>query len=167
MSSDVTMTITEARKLVLDGRTKHEGIECPVCDQLVKVYARKINSAMAFVLVHMVRRYDAAGTAEWLHLPSFIKSLPLSKTSAGSGGDYSKLQLWGLVERRPGARADGSNRNGHFRVTDAGVAFVKQKTEVFEIAYVTNNTVLGWSDSKTNIVQTLGKKFNYDELMTT
>lgn len=165
--SDVTMSITEARKLVLDGRTKHEGVECPVCDQLVKVYARKINSAMAFVLVHMVRRFEATGTIEWLHLPSFIKSLPISKTSAGSGGDYSKLQFWGLIKSRSGTRVDGSNRNGHFCVTDEGIAFVKQKVEVFEIAYVTNNTVLGWSDNKTNIVQTLGKKFNYDELMTT
>lgn len=161
------MTITQARKLVLEGRTTHDGVACPVCDQRVKVYARKINSAMAFVLVYMVRRFEEVGSAEWLHLPSFIKSLPLSKTSAGSGGDYSKLQLWGLIKRRPGTRADGSSRNGHYCVTDTGVAFVKQKTEIFEIAYVTNNTVLGWSENRTNIVKALGKKFNYDELMTT
>jgi len=161
------MTLDEAKQYVLAHRTDASGVACPCCEQLVKVYRRKINVAMAMVLIALVKKAKAVGQIEWIHVPSFIRMIPFPPNfPVGNGGDWSKLRFWDLIEARPGARDDGSKRNGYYRVTPKGVAFVERKIRVPVSMFVTNQKVLGTDDSKlVDIDDALGKKFRYDELM--
>jgi hypothetical protein len=133
----------------------------------VKVYRRKINTAMAVVLIVLVKQARLKGV-EWLHVPSFIRTIPFPpKFPVGNGGDWSKLRFWDLIEARPGNRDDGSKRNGVYRVTQKGIDFVDRKIVLPISMFVTNQQVLGADYSKQiGIDDALGKNFRYDELMT-
>ena len=161
------MTLDEARQHVLKHRTDAFGVPCPCCDQLVKVYRRRINGAMALVLLALAKQAIAKGSREWLHVPNFVRAIPFSANlSVKSGGDWSKLRFWGLIEMRSGVRDDGSKRNGWYRITQEGVDFALKKTTVPKYALITNQQFLGFDGSeRASIDDALGKKFRYDELM--
>lgn len=128
-----------------------EGTTCPVCEQHVKVYKRKINSGMARSLIRM---YNAAGT-DWVHVPTTIGS---------RSREEGKLRYWGLVEEELERRPDGG-RSGYWRVTPVGELFVLGKMTVYSHARVYNGRCLGLSGDQVSIIDALGEKFSYDELM--
>lgn len=127
------------------------GVTCPVCTQKVKVYRRKINSGMARSLIAM---YVIART-DWVHVPTQIGS---------RSREEGKLAYWGLVEESQTARDDGG-RAGWWRVTSKGEAFVQQQLNVPSHARVYDGRVLGLVGEATSIVDALGAKFSYSELM--
>lgn len=138
---------------IRDWLRKHadKGTVCPACTQTVKVYRRKVNSGMARSLIAMYV-IDAYG---WIHLPSQI---------GARSREEGKLAYWGLVEESPDPREDGG-RAGWWRLTAAGRAFVQQQKAIPEYARVYNGRVLGFDGAMVSIVDALGTKFNYDDLM--
>lgn len=153
-------TLQEAVDEVLAGREK--GIECPCCGQLAKVYRRKLNSAMAYVLVVLMRRAVTHPQEKWVHVPSLLNG----HGSAARGGDWAKLWWWGLLQPRPGRRRDGSRRTGYWRLTTDGVDFASERIEVPRYVYIYNGEALDRDDdSWIDIHDALGERFNYDELM--
>ncbi len=161
------LTVAEARRFVEEHRTDSHGANCPVCDQLVKVYRRRLNTAMALVLIYLVRRYDQVGALEWVHVPTFIRTLPIAPTvPVGNGGDWSKMRFWGFIEPQPGDRGDGSTRNGFYQLTERGIAFARGQMKAPASVYITNQQVLGVDEKLVDIHEALGKQFRYDELMT-
>lgn len=128
-----------------------EGVSCPACRQLAKVYKRKLNSGMARSLIAM---YVAGGTG-FVHLPTAI---------GARHREEGKLRYWGLVEEEHLARPDGG-RAGYWRVTAPGEAFVLCQALVHRYARVYDGQCLGLGGDLIDIREALGDRFDYAELM--
>lgn len=128
-----------------------KGVDCPACTQHVKVYRRKVNSGMARSLIAM---FTVAGT-DWVHVPTQI---------GARSREEGKLAYWGLIEESPDPREDGG-RAGWWRVTTSGKEFVLNRKKIPTYCRVYNGKVLGFDGALVSIVDALGTKFNYNDLM--
>jgi hypothetical protein len=147
------MTLDEA-KPILREHAKNGGDDCPLCAQFVKVYKRKVHATMAVALILLYKRF---GT-EW----GLLKEV-LDRTRYA---DSAKLRYWGLLmEDQTLVREDGSKRTGWWRVTEAGAAWVRRETTIPKYALVYNTRALGYEGEQVSIVDCLGDKFDYNELM--
>lgn len=151
MTLPAPVTLDEARnnlRSIID-----KGAYCPCCNQFAKVYRNRMTSAMANGLI---RIYRHAGT-DFTYLPDLF--------GAQADGRRTKTSWWGLLEKMPGARDDGSNRNGWWRVTEDGERFVNQELSVPAYAVTYNGQTLKLDGDFVEITDVLGSKFNYSELM--
>jgi hypothetical protein len=158
MSKSKFKTIEEAKQFLRDNYA--DGVDCPCCGQFVKLYKRKLNSSMAAILIAV---FQHSGR-EYVHIPSLISSLPHLHASLG-GGDFSKLAHWGLIAKKDDVRDDGSNRTGQWRVTKKGEQFIKNEIFVAKHVFLYNGIFRRYSDDGISIIDALGNKFNYRELM--
>jgi len=145
-----------ARSGIYGRLTAGESFDCPVCGQFCKLYKRKINSQMAIFLIKL---YRAGGgrRREWADVRNILQSAAGGKNS--SDGTY--LVHWGMIES--GTREGGGA--GFWRVTDAGIAFAEHLDDAPKHIYLFNNKFEGFSSERTDIVDSLGDRFNYHELM--
>lgn len=127
---------------------------CPCCGQLVKLYKRKINSAMAADLIRLFKRVNVG---EYLHIDEFTKY-------TAHGGDFAKLQYWGLVDTEPNTDPD-KKTSGKWAITSDGVEFCRGLLALPTYALVYNGTLYGFEGNHANITTALGTKFNYRDLM--
>jgi hypothetical protein len=154
-----TDTLSKAR-LQVEHLLDH-GSHCPCCGQYCKVYRRKFTSEMAAWLIWMYRDY--ATLTKWRYGCNHWVDV---KRYSLRGGDYAKTAYWGLAERKPKDPEDTSKRtSGLWKPTVKGEHFVQQRISIPSHAFVYNNEVKWFSDSKVDIVQALGNKFDYEELM--
>jgi hypothetical protein len=130
------------------------GVRCPCCTQYVKVYRRKLNAGMARALITLWRR---AGT-NVVHLNSTVSSV---------SHEAAQLAWWGMIEQRPDdRRREDEGRSSWWRVTDLGQRFAQNQVMVSQHVYVFHGNVLGFDDTqRISIVEALGDKFDYRELM--
>jgi hypothetical protein len=147
-----TTTLAEAKEWIKE-QARANGAHCPACTQFVKVYRRKLNSGMARSLIKMWR---AAGQ-EWQYIP---------ETVGGRSREEGKLAAWGLIEDSRHRREDGG-KAGVWRVTDLGAQFVRRAATVQKYALMFDARCLGLVGSQVSIVDVLGDRFSYDELMGT
>lgn len=145
------MTLAEARRIL--GERAHDGMRCPCCDQMVKIYRRQVYAEMAKFLTQI---YRGAGR-EWCHTPSLVPEL--------RGGDTAKLVHWGLIESMPGEREDGSKRTGWWRVTEKGEQWLHGRVSIPKYALIYNGEFLGFDGGPVTIHDALGERFDYRELM--
>lgn len=150
-------SLQEAKTYLKENYEK--GTKCPCCGQFVKLYKRKITSAMALGLIYLAKNTEAD---EYVHIENFFKKQPVPSSIRG---DISKLVFWGLLEKQEGLRADGSSRNGYYKITQLGRNFVHGLVTVSKNIFIYNNKVIKRSDELINIETALGNKFNYRELM--
>lgn len=136
-----------------------KGTCCPSCGQFVKVYRRKLNSAMAVALISVYRYFEQPSADEWLHVAKHLVSRKIQRS------DEAKLVYWDLLRPLSAERPDGSKRNGFYKITEKGRQFVRGEINVPAYVNVFNQTVYGFSDETTSIVEALGSRFNYAELM--
>lgn len=144
------MSSLEEAKAWLRARVE-EGAQCPCCNQLAKIYKRKINSTMARALITL---YRVNATDEYIH----TADLP------GDTHEMSQLVWWGLIEEERVRREDGG-RAGHWRITTKGGMFVHGDLLVLKYARVYDGRCLGLVGEPVDIKQCLGSKFDYGELM--
>lgn len=128
-----------------------EGVICPCCTQLVKLYSYKINSGMILVLISMYK-----SNKEWVHPLKDLKT---------NNGDYAKLRFWGLLQSSSDEPEEDKKSSGFWKITDKGKKFVENSITIKEKAYLFNNKCYGFTGEEINIVQALGNKFSYSELM--
>jgi len=152
-------TLLQAQRHVQEALKPGAGaIDCPCCKQRVQLYRRRLNSEMARWLILLSRVFLSNGR-RWVS----VKDSPLKETR---GGDYAKLQHWGLIEQRP--NTDEKKRtSGYWRPTTKGVNFAKNRTRVPSHIYIFNNTVYGQSEETVSIVDALGVKFDYRDVVRT
>ena len=129
-----------------------QGVTCPACTQLAKVYRRKINTGMAHALIEMFKH----ARRDWFYLPEI--------TSRWQGRDEAGLRYWGLIEEAKEARPDGG-RAGWWRVTEQGEQFIRCRARVFKYARVYDGRCLGLDGDPVSIRESLGEKFDYDAMM--
>lgn len=150
-----------------------QGVWCPACHQHAKIYKRRLNAAVCYVLNLLYKAHKASGVldparAEFVHVPSLIteKSADNPRRAAAVRGDAAKLKHWGLIEEQPGKRGDGSKRVGYYRITPRGIAFVQGQITVPSYVWIYNETVIDRAvTERTSFEEALSKKFNYAELM--
>jgi len=149
-------TLNEARQSVIDDRD--EGCICPCCDQYVKVYRRNMNSARARALVWLVD-HTFADPEAWV-----VKAKEAPKWIANMGGEFAKLRHWGLIEEQ--FNDDTKKKNsGVWRTTRKGRMYVWRRLTVPLTCILYNNDLLGFSEEHVSIVQALGDKYDFSELM--
>jgi hypothetical protein len=158
-----TMNTLEDAKTYVRAK-RDEGVPCPCCGQMCKVYPRSLNAAMARFLIWLVREYeerkkDDAATDLWIS----VNEGPLIQHRKG-GGDFAKMEHWGLIEQM--ANDDETKRtSGFWRPTQSGIDFVYYRITVPRKAMLYMNECIGFSEEKINIREALGTKFDYQELM--
>lgn len=131
-----------------------DGVRCPACDQMAKVYKRPLHSGVARVLIAMY--HDDSDPEGWVYIPS-LRGIEL-------GGDTAKARYWGLIEERPERRDDGG-RAGWWRLTNLGRSFVRGTVSIPKYARIYDGRCLGLKGDPVTIRDVLGQKFNYDDLM--
>jgi hypothetical protein len=153
---DDECTIAEA-KAWLESR-KFAGAHCPCCEQLAKIYRRKLNSAMARDLIWLVRK-AATQPEGWVEV-SLIGPISLHRSR-----ELAKLVYWGLVEPRLIESVRGARTSGIWRPTSRGIAFANGRIALPKYVLVYNGEFLGYSpDGMTTITDALGDNFSYAEL---
>ncbi len=127
------------------------GTTCPCCGQFAKRYKRKIHSGMVRSLVFA---YRSQGKDGWIH----------GSQMGAWGGDCAKLRYWGLLEER-GDEGDQTPSSGWWRITPLGEMFVTNQTRVPKYVYLYNAEVEGFSLEEISVVEAVGDKFDFWELM--
>lgn len=139
-----------------------QGAVCPCCGRFNKLYARKINSSMAWVLMLVYDYYKKEkNLRKWLKVESYLKELPAVPTSLR--GDFPKLRYWGLIIQNPN-EIEGV-KTGLYKITERGINFCEGRIKVSKIAFVHNKVVKSFSEEQIDIVEALGDRFSYKELL--
>lgn len=146
MTAQPTLNFPDVRK----------GYSCPCCGSFVKMYTRHFNSNMAVAVIFLYKNM-AKG---FIHLENAMIEAGYKRC-----GDASYLRHYQLIEPLNEERADGSKRNGHYQITGRGIMFVENKLMVQEKFLILNNKLHGFEGKGITIIDALGKKFNYQELM--
>lgn len=147
-------TVKEAKAYLKENFIK--GIDCPCCGQLVKLYKRKLNSNMAYVLIQIFH-----SGKDFIHVKDYLRENNIKNTH-----DWTLLKHWGLIQERACLPEEtGKKNSGFWRITKVGVWFVLGESEVSKHILIYNNKFQGFSDETTTITHALGDSFNYYELM--
>jgi hypothetical protein len=132
-----------------------KGCHCPCCGQRVQKYKFKFNSGMARLMIEF-RKAD-----EWIHVNDYFKNIGINCNAY----NYGKLKFWGLIEKMEKDPGIDKNSSGFWRITKLGRDFVDGNSTIPSHVYFFNNKVIGFSTSRATIIETLGKRFSYWELM--
>ena len=174
-------TIIEAKAHLKKNASK--GVACPVCDQYVRIYMRKLNSGMALFLIGLYklymenRGYDPIGfhpvNSVFRGAPIFppdkfyqnkevFEIMNLKLTSL----DYSVLKHFNLIE--PRISETGKKDSGYWKLTYKGkdfIGYIGTPPTSPKHVFLYNNKRQGFSDETITIKEALGSKFDFDELM--
>lgn len=150
------MTIEEAKQHLRKNWEK--GTECPCCGQFVKRYKRKLNSSMAEGLIVMYKSHKETSDHEWIHVTSF-------DLNAFRGGDWAKVRYWDLATEKPHEGDTSKRTSGWWKLTIKGFLFVEKKLTLPKYILLYNDKFLDFEGKNINIEESLGYKFNYQELM--
>lgn len=129
-----------------------DGETCPCCGQLAKIYARKITAPMARGIIEQYRQHGR----EFVHAPTVVGHVT---------HEFSQLSWWGLITEERRLRPDGG-RAGYWAVSEIGERYVRDREPMPKYAYIYDGVVvrLG-TDQHADIIEALGTRFNYYELM--
>ena len=138
-----------------------EGVDCPTCDQPARVYRRSLYGTQVRALVRLAKRAEVTQN-DWVHMTKYLKAW---QDTSSQGGDPARLAFWGLLEKQPGEREDGSKRVGYYRVTDLGFAFVRGEVRVPEWLYFYSGHVVehpgGEVAPHVTVREVMGDNFDY------
>lgn len=153
-------TLAQARAYLKQGATSSDGIGCPCCGRLAKVYKRKLHTEMALFLIGLVKKYKE--NRDWVNIRDVI---PGGDKSSKASSDGAYLVHWRLIEAQP--KPQGGKKQGFYRPTERGIQFAEKKIRVPSHVALFDNKVVGWNDKLVYIDEALGDKFDYQELMRT
>ena len=135
---------------------KDKGFTCDCCGSFCKRYFRKMNCNMAMTMIALFRKkkFGFVRVEEFLRVNGYPRS-----------GDFPYLVHYGMLEKMSGERADGSKKNGFYKLTDKGRQFVLEQIKVPQTFIIYNGKCEGFEGKEIGIVDALGKHFDYRELM--
>lgn len=150
-------TLEESKKWLEENRT--EGCICPCCNQFAKIYKRKLNAGMALFLIGLYKLSKKSTSTNFSN-KSIMSEMKINTSSL----DYSILKHFNLI-KESGIIPNEKRKSGFWKLTSLGNDFVEKKVQVNSHVYLYDSEVLGFSESKISIMETLGEKFDYNELM--
>jgi len=149
------VALAHARRRVFDGQDEKNNF-CPVCEQRVKLYRRKLHTEMALFLIKLVKAYQKE--------PRWYSTRELLPATSKAATDGAYLTRWGLVEKMPSMNSAGG-KAGMYQPTQKGIDFAQGKSMVASHVHIICGKTVGFSETPTFIENCLGRKFNYAELM--
>lgn len=147
-------TIAEAKTFLRENFK--DGVDCPCCGQLVKLYEYPLNNSIALTMMKMYRIHMIEGKS-WIHVQKEI--------NPSSGGYFSLAKWWGLMVGQAKDENDDKKYSGYWGLTKKGIAFVRGEIDVPKAVKIFNSNLIGFSEERINIKESLSKKFSYSELM--
>jgi hypothetical protein len=137
-----------------------EGCKCPVCNQNVKMYTKKVDSQMAFFLIKLHRLTKKNPFQNFFHVQDDIG------VTLKVGGSWAKLRYWELIEEQPKDKSNTEKRtSGMWRITDKGMMFVEGSLKIPKYVKLYNMNFYGYEGDRVSIQESLQDKFSYRELM--
>lgn len=148
-------TLEEAKQFLRENW--EQGVNCPCCTQLVKLWKQKFHSGEAAWLIAFIQEYDKLGEEylTWKHVANVRKI---------HCGDYAKLKFWGLIEPAPNDNKE-KKASGTWKPTQKARDFVNNQTKIAKYVFTYDTKARRFSPEKISIIEALGDKFNYEELM--
>jgi hypothetical protein len=143
------MTVKRAKKRLYRHLKEGKRRTCPVCSQNCKIYARPLNSGMAASLCWIVKK--GGWVRIWKEAPKYVMS---------TGGEYAKLEKWGLIERN-----NEKDKQNEWKATQKGIDFVERRIQIPSHVLLYNNKIQGYSDKLISIDDALKDHFDYHKLM--
>jgi hypothetical protein len=147
--------LSEAKKR-FKKQIAEDGMHCPCCGRWGKVYKYKLNSTIARGLIWM---YSVSPSGDWVNIQERGPKWLLRTKS------LSTAKHWGLIERLPNDSDEDVRHSGVWRLTARGIQFVKNRTLIEEHVFIFDDTIVKKSKDMASIIDCLGKKFSYQELM--
>ncbi len=133
------------------------GVSCPCCGRHIQIYKRHLPTDAARFTVLLVRT--------WLRTPEEQREWVDIRHFSFRGGDYAKAIHWGLAELKENTSDPEKKNCGLWRPTRLGITFAGGIARVPSHVFLYLNEVVGHSERRIDVVEALGKKFNYEELM--
>lgn len=147
-------TVKEAQDYVKE--YAEDGVYCPCCERLVKLYKRKLHSEMAAFLFRLVFAYKTH--------PRWYSTRELVPGTSKSTTDGSYLVHWDLVQKEP-AKNNSGGKAGSYKPTQRGIDFVMGEVVVPSHIHMLCGELVGYSDDYVTFAECIENKFDYDELM--
>ncbi len=129
---------------------------CPCCGHQSRIYKRPLLANMSLTLLLLFKNQ----VFDYVHVEKYLKEHGKERS-----GDFHKLVLWGLLQKKSEYRNDGCKYTGFYKITGRGLMFCENKLTVQKYALICNNEFLGFEGENVTILDTLGSKFNYNQLM--
>ena len=159
--SMMTDTLEVARNQVeniITGKQKGK-INCPCCQKQVRLNAQPFDARMGEFMCRLVAQYER--TKDFVP----VTMLPGFKRVTRNG-NYAYLKHWGLITPKESDGTGKTKFNGLWKPTEKGIRFVKNTQEtVPSKAYFYNKKVMFWDSQRVTILQTLGRKFDYQRYL--
>ena len=133
-----------------------KGFTCPSCGSFVKEYRRSLNANMALALICLYKH----ARNKFVKVEDLLLEKGYSRC-----GDFSYGRFYGFIEPLKEKRADGSKRNGYYRLTAYGCLFIEGKVKAPAKFKILHNTCTGFEGEEISIQEALGVKFDYSLLM--
>lgn len=149
-------TVERTKKYLEDNRK--DGVECPACGVFYREYKWTFYSTAARGLILLNR----LGGAEDYVFTGDLKQ----KYGFKGQGDCSRWRFFGLAtEDRD--RKSNTGRAGYWKLTPLGVDFINGRATIPKKVYVVHSKPTRSEGPHVTVQQALGKRFDYDELMST
>jgi hypothetical protein len=151
------LKLGEARAWLLDQFEEYDKVRCPCCGKQIENYHRRVYGRP---VRDMLKAYDLHDQ-NWFHWAS---------TTGSHGGDGSKMEHWGIMQRANHSRDPDEPNVGNWRITDYGGLFLRNVIAVPACARVLGlgNQFRGWCDTKhpgeIKVEDAVGKGFDYQQL---
>ncbi len=127
-----------------------DGVNCPCCKQMVKLYKRKLTTTMMLGLIDLNKHTQQ---------PVHIKEIKVV-----NGGEFAQMKRWGLIE--DDKNDDLTKRtSGQWSITQKGKDFLNGMIRIPKYVFTYNGQTMKYSSELTDAKSALGDKFNYNELM--
>lgn len=155
LDADPALTVNAARQQMAP-HVLGDGVRCPCCTQLARVYPRPLNSAMAATLIFIVKTARKTGER-------FVHVGKVGPRFALEGKDFALMVHWGLLEA--GDPLDG-HPSGWWAATPSGIAFADRQSKVRRQAWIgLGARFFGFKGPEIGIEDALKSKFDYWELI--
>lgn len=142
-----------------------DGTICPCCDRYIKLYRRKVHRTIALGLIELYLWERRNPGKTWITFKNLATESERFYKYCGDGIDLATLRYWGLLEESGEVPTRDIKSSGLYRTTPKGIRFVRNIENIPKYAYVLRNEVQSFSPEQISIVECLGNKFSYSELM--
>ena len=152
----IKVTLEDARMMLKS--SLDEGAICPCCDQYARRYRRKFNSTMGRSLLWLVNQWMEIGGG-WVDVPKHGPRWLVRSNQLPT------VRWWSLIERAPNDNPK-IKHSGLWAPTQEGIDFALGRTRIPSYATTYGGEVLWLDGSLSTIHETLGRHFDYSEIMT-
>lgn len=133
--------------------------DCQCCGRYAQIYKRSLSETVAWQLIKLHRESFSGEWADgWVHASHLI---PEGQTGVG---DLGKAKYFNLIEEKP-TTSSKMKKSGCWRLTPKGVAYVLGVEVIPSYVMVFDDQIIETSDKMESIFATVGRKFDYEQLM--